>query len=72
MRSVDERQAGRRYTIITLTRFAGLLVLMAGLCLALGNNSQSPWLGYAVVLLGMAGFFGAPKLLARRWRTPKQ
>ncbi len=69
---MDDTQAKQRFVLIALARFASVLLLVLGLSLALGDTGDSPWLGYALVLLGMAGVFWVPKFLAGRWRTPDE
>ncbi len=56
--------------MMAAARFAGVLLVVAGLAAALGEYDLSPWLGYALVLSGMIVFFWVPKFLAGRWRTP--
>lgn len=68
---MDEGRAKQGYALMAAARFAGVLLVVAGLGAALGDYDLSPWLGYALVLSGMALFFWMPKFLARRWRTPK-
>ncbi len=59
-----------RYSVIVLTRFAGVICLMIGIA-AFRGMLPFPQVG-ALLLIGggLFVFFLMPLFLARRWRTP--
>lgn len=68
--SNSDQLAVRRHLVISLSRFAGLAVLMFGIYLLYGKQDiAAPIWGYVPVLLGFLTFFFAPPLLAKHWST---
>lgn len=67
---MDDGRAKQGYALMAGARFVGVLLVVLGLAVALGDNDHSPWLGYTLVPSGMVTFFWVPKFLAGRWRTP--
>jgi hypothetical protein len=68
--SHDDALAVKRHLLISLSRFAGLGVLMFGLYLLYGKQDlAAPALGYVPILLGFLIFFFAPPMLAKRWSS---
>lgn len=71
--ALDEATWRNRFILLNLTRIGGTLVALIGLAVW-----HSDWLraggaieiGLPLALLGVAISFGAPKYLARKWRTP--
>jgi drug/metabolite transporter (DMT)-like permease len=72
----DEALAKKRYFAITAMRLMGAILVLAGFVLIRGGvelagQPTDRWIGVAVVLIGAFDFAVMPKLLARRWRSPK-
>lgn len=71
-RPVDEATWRNRFILMNLTRIGGTMIVLLGLLVW-----QSDWIhpggsiaGLPVALVGLLISFGAPPMLARRWRTP--
>lgn len=61
-----------RFFILSGVRLGGGVLMLLGLVIASGRwAGWPPEAGIAAVLAGAFGFAVAPRLLARRWRTPK-
>ncbi|NNM76959.1 hypothetical protein HJG53_08605 [Sphingomonas sp. ID1715] len=64
--------ARNRFLVISFVRLAGAGLTVLGLVISSGRwPDVPPPAGIAVVLLGVFGFAVAPRLLARRWRSPQ-
>jgi uncharacterized protein YjeT (DUF2065 family) len=65
--------AAARFAVLQLVRLSGALLAFAGVLIISGKVSWLPKLpealGLVLVLAGLAEFFAAPKLLARRWKS---
>lgn len=65
--------AAARFAVLQLVRLSGALLAFAGVLIISGKVSWLPKLpealGLVLVLAGLADFFAAPKLLARRWKS---
>lgn len=69
----DETMWRNRFILMNLARIAATAVVLIGLFIW-----QTDWLreggaveiGLPMALIGLVASFGAPKFLARRWRTP--
>ena len=68
-RPSDER-ARNRWALIQLARTGGVALAILGLLIAEGAVGGPGWLGYLMLAVGLAGVFGLPIVLARRWRSP--
>ena len=61
-----------RFYILSTVRLAGAFLMLFGLVVASGRSqSLPPVAGIVLTLIGAFGFAVAPRLLARRWRSPK-
>ena len=69
----DEARAQRRFAVLSLSRFAAIALVFAGIANLAGKLAPgtAPLLGYALFFAGVGGFYGFPVLLKRRWRTPE-
>ena len=72
-----ESLARARFFAIGSLRIVGALLVFAGFALIRGvlevaGQPADRWIGVAVVLGGLFDFAVMPKILARRWRTPRQ
>jgi len=64
--------ARNRFFLISTVRLGGAFLMLVGLVIAYGRWDGVPqFAGIVVTLLGALGFAAAPRLLARRWRSPK-
>lgn len=64
--------ARSRFLIHSLVRLGGAFLMPFGIVITSGRLEGWPVpLGIAFVALGAFGFAIAPRLLARRWRSPK-
>jgi hypothetical protein len=65
--------AAARFAVLQLVRLSGAVLAFAGVLIVSGKVSWLPKLpealGYALIAAGMADFFVAPMLLARRWKS---
>jgi drug/metabolite transporter (DMT)-like permease len=64
--------ARNRFLALSLLRVAGAVLIVFGMVAAAGRLQSIPKImGIILVLIGAIGFALLPKLLARRWRTPR-
>ena len=71
--SNDDAMWRNRFILMNLTRIGGTIVVLIGLAIWQGDllrEGGSVPVGVPMVIVGLAASFGAPKWLARRWRTP--
>lgn len=66
-----------RFAVLQLVRLSGAVLVLLGVLVTSGKAPA--WLtgapvaaGYAFAAIGMFEFFALPRLLARRWRSPKE
>lgn len=76
MNPSDESLAKKRFFAIASMRLMGAIFIIAGFILIRGafelaGQPTDRWIGVAVVLAGVFDFAIMPKILARRWRSPK-
>lgn len=64
--------ARNRWFLLSLSRLAGVGLVITGLLVTQGAISWPIELGYALVLIGIVDVFVVPQVLARRWRSPKE
>jgi hypothetical protein len=67
---VDDETARRRWTVIQTVRFAGVALVLVGILIRYAVIPAPLAVGIALIILGLAGTFFMPVMLARRWRTP--
>jgi hypothetical protein len=60
-----------RYFALLLVRAAGVVMVMAGLLAANERIALGRVAGMILAVAGLLTFAVLPKLLARRWRSPK-
>jgi hypothetical protein len=65
-----EQLAKNRFTILTITRFMDLALVLAGLANVNGQllPEFKPYLGMVLVMAGAFGFFAVPIMLKRSWK----
>ena len=76
MTPANDALAKKRFFAITSMRLMGAVFVAVGFVLIRGGfelagQPADRWIGVAVVLIGAFDFAVMPKLLARRWRSPK-
>ena len=76
MTRTPESLARTRFIAISAMRVMGAIFVLAGFVLIRGGldlagQPADRWIGVALVLLGAFDFAVMPKILARRWRTPR-
>lgn len=69
--------AKKRFFALSAMRLMGALFIIAGFLLirgawAVAGPPADRWIGVAVVLAGVFDFAVMPRILARRWRSPKE
>lgn len=64
----EEETARRRYIAMNVARIGGIAVLLIGLMIARGLVDGPWWLGTALAVGGLLGFFFLPTLMVRRWK----
>ena len=70
-----EALARKRFILINLAGIAGTIVALLGLAIWYSDllvEDGSIAIGMPKALIGVIASFGAPRYLARRWRTPPQ
>lgn len=67
-----DKQARDRFAILIGLRTGGAVLMLLGLWMFLGGSLGGNY-GFGGVLfaIGLIGLFVVPKMLARRWRTPR-
>ncbi|MGI8943872.1 MAG: hypothetical protein ACR2FJ_06515 [Qipengyuania sp.] len=63
--------AARRFWTLQFVRLAAGICAVTGAALV-GRSAQPHLLGVMLLLGGALGFFLLPRLLARRWKNPKE
>lgn len=64
--------AQSRYLAMVAVRFAGVALILLGILVVRRVLELPDVAGYLLLILGLAGFFVMPTVLARRWRSPKE
>ena len=76
MPQTDDALAKKRFFALSSMRVMGAIFIIAGFILiqgawVLAGQPTDRWIGVAVVIVGVFDFAVMPKILARRWRSPK-
>ncbi|HWW59087.1 MAG TPA: hypothetical protein VN047_19485 [Sphingopyxis sp.] len=77
MTHADDALAKKRFFAISAMRLMGAIFVLIGFVLIRGGwelagQPTDRWIGVAIVLVGAFDFAVMPRLLARRWRSPKE
>ncbi|MEL6529599.1 MAG: hypothetical protein AAFQ27_06525 [Pseudomonadota bacterium] len=64
-----EARAVKRYYVLGAIRIGSIACVIAGISIARTLVEAPYWLGVALAVGGMIGFFFAPPLLAKRWKA---
>ncbi|GEO00536.1 hypothetical protein NSE01_23680 [Novosphingobium sediminis] len=69
----DRDPAAARFAVMQMVRLSGALLALGGVLIVSGKAAWLPKLpeaaGYVLIAAGLADFFAAPLLLARRWKS---
>lgn len=71
----NEAMWRNRFIMINLVRIAGTAIVLLGLLVWQGDLAREggwPAVGLPMVIAGLFGSFIAPRLLAKKWRTPPE
>lgn len=68
----DHDPAKTRFAWLTLIRFSGVFMLLAGIAISQRAIDLPTALGYVLVAAGFLSVFIVPSLLAKRWRSPDE
>lgn len=76
MTQADDALARKRFFALSAMRIMGAIFIIAGFILirgawTLAGQPTDRWIGVAVVIVGVFDFAIMPRILARRWRSPK-
>ncbi|QSR17969.1 hypothetical protein [Novosphingobium sp. KA1] len=71
MTSAAKDPARSRWIIMQLVRLFGVACVVGGLAIGANTLHAPLWLGYVLILNGMIDVFVIPRLLARKWRSPR-
>ena len=77
MTQADDALAKKRFFAISAMRLMGAIFVLIGFVLIRGGwelagQPTDRWIGVAIVLIGAFDFAVMPRLLARRWWSPKE
>jgi len=69
---VDESTWRNRFILVNVTRIAATIMVLLGLLIWQSDTivTGGSLLGIPMILFGLVASFGAPRWLARKWRTP--
>jgi len=65
----SELRAQKQFLFLNLLRIASLGLLLTGIAITQEAIRAPYWAGIIMVLIGVAGFFFGPPLLARRFKA---
>jgi hypothetical protein len=63
-------QARRRFLVLTMIRFSGVAMALAGLAVLAGKIDLPLVAGYGLLAIGALDALIAPLILAKAWKTP--
>jgi hypothetical protein len=68
----DDKQAANRFAILIGLRVGGAILCLLGLWMILGGSLGGRYgFGGVLAVVGLVELVVVPKLLARRWNTPR-
>ena len=65
---MTEDEARRRHHQLSGVRLIACLTVAFGIAIVAGRLFNEPMIGYALVVLGAAEFFGLPWWLTKQWK----
>ena len=70
--SPEETRASNRLAVLLGLRIGGAILCLLGLWMILGGSLAGRYgFGGVLLVVGLAGLVVVPRMLARRWRTPR-
>lgn len=70
--TADDTKAANRLAVLLGLRIGGAILCLLGLWMMLGGSLAGRYgFGGVLLVVGVTGLVVVPKLLARRWRTPR-
>ncbi|WP_121115158.1 hypothetical protein [Croceibacterium ferulae] len=60
-----------RWVLLGVLRGIGVALVLLGLMVTEGRFGLPYWSGIVLLVIGFAGAFVAPRVLTRRWRSPR-
>lgn len=63
--------ARTRWMLLGVMRGIGVALVLLGLMVTEGRFGLPYWSGIVLLAVGFAGAFIGPRILARRWRSPR-
>jgi hypothetical protein len=71
-KAIDDKRARDRFAVMTGLKLGGVVLMMLGLWMMLGGGLGGQYgFGGVLFVMGLAETIVVPRLLARRWRSPK-
>jgi len=71
-KQAEDRRARDRFAVLAGVRLGGALLMLLALWMGLGGSLIGHYgFGGVLFVVGLIGTLLVPRLLARRWRTPK-
>ncbi len=65
----ERERAQQRFFLLQILRFASLGLVLTGIAITQEALSAPYWIGVALALIGLGGFFFGPPLLARKFKA---
>ncbi len=74
MNEIDEATWRNRFILMNLSRIGGTIMVLIGLLVWQSDKfvEGGSIVGFPIALIGLVASFGAPRWLARKWRTPPE
>ncbi|MBA3677386.1 MAG: hypothetical protein H0W74_08285 [Sphingosinicella sp.] len=74
MNEIDEATWRHRFILMNLSRIGGTIMVLIGLLVWQSDKfvEGGSIVGFPIALIGLVASFGAPRWLARKWRTPPE
>ncbi|KHL25293.1 hypothetical protein PK98_00655 [Croceibacterium mercuriale] len=60
-----------RWLLLGVLRGIGVAIVLLGLMVTEGRFGLPYWVGVVMLAIGFAAAFVAPRVLSRRWRSPR-
>ncbi|WP_019831260.1 hypothetical protein [Sphingomonas sp. PR090111-T3T-6A] len=71
-KAIEDKRARDRFAVMTGLKLGGVVLMLLGLWMMLGGALGGRYgFGGVLFVVGLVETIAVPKLLARRWRSPK-